>query len=105
MTIDHSVSNLNNAYSLKANRECSENITLELNKKKVTIEKGEKIIIPMISIQQDPEYFHDPKEFIPERFNHGIKEYRDKVLLFPFGEGLLRILNVLSPKKIIILKF
>nr|AHJ10935.1 cytochrome P450 6FW1 [Chironomus kiiensis] len=71
-----------------ANRECSENITLELNnKKKITIEKGEKVIIPLISIQQDPEYYHDPKEFIPERYDHGIKEYRDKGLLFPFGEG------------------
>ncbi|CAG9808086.1 unnamed protein product [Chironomus riparius] len=70
-----------------ANRECSENITLELNNKNITIGKGEKIIIPLVSIQQDPEYFHNPKEFIPERFDHGIKEYRDKGLLFPFGEG------------------
>lgn len=70
-----------------ANRECSENITIQTNKAKVSIQKGDRLIVPIISIQQDSEYYHDPQDFIPERYDHGIKEYREKGLLFPFGEG------------------
>lgn len=71
-----------------ANRECSEDITIETTKgQKIHIEKGQRVYIPVISIQHDAEYYNDPKEFIPERFDHGMKEFRDKGLLFPFSDG------------------
>lgn len=50
------------------------------------IKKGTPIIIPMSGLHHDPEYFPDPEEFIPERFQDNrslIKSYT----YIPFGDG------------------
>lgn len=72
-------------------RECTEPIELPLHKdKKLRIEKGTIITFPVRNIQRDPEYYDDPLKFDPDRFNDengGLKRYRDKSVLLPFGDG------------------
>jgi cytochrome P450 len=77
-----------------SNRECSEDITIDTHKGKVFIEQGTRLFVPLLSIQNDPEYFHDPEKFIPERFDHGIKEYCDKGVLIPFSDGPRKCLGM-----------
>jgi cytochrome P450 len=60
---------------------------IETLKGKVKIEKGQRVFIPLLSIQHDPDYYHDPKEFLPERFDDGIKPFLDRGVLLPFGHG------------------
>ncbi|XP_055710224.1 probable cytochrome P450 28d1 [Phlebotomus papatasi] len=55
-----------------------------------TVEKDMQVIVPIYSLHHDPEYYTDPNKFIPERFNPehgGVKAYRDKGVLIPFGDG------------------
>ncbi|KAB0791090.1 hypothetical protein PPYR_02890 [Photinus pyralis] len=54
----------------------------------ITIKKGVNLVIPLIGLQRDPDYFPNPDKFDPERFN---KKNVEKVTPFsymPFGEGL-----------------
>lgn len=57
----------------------------------LTIEKGITVGWPVANIFQDPEFYGpSADQFDPERFseeNGGIKQYRDKGFLFPFGDG------------------
>lgn len=57
----------------------------------ITVEKGTVVQIPMYSIHNDPEYFANPNEFNPDRFDpvHGRdpKTLRDLGLFAPFGMG------------------
>lgn len=75
----------------KTTRECTEDTELEYTKgKTVLIEKGTCIDIPIRVIQHDPEYYPNPDEFIPERFdpeNGGIKAFKDKGVFVVFGDG------------------
>lgn len=72
-------------------RECNEPIEIPLRKdKKLTIDKGTFITFPVRNFQRDPDYYDDPLKFNPDRFNEengGLKFYRDKGVLFPFGDG------------------
>ncbi|CRL07674.1 CLUMA_CG020631, isoform B [Clunio marinus] len=70
-----------------SNRECSESIEIEgVKGHKALIEKGLRIFIPILSFHH---YFHDPDDFIPERFDHGaVKMSKDKGVLLPFGLGM-----------------
>ena len=48
---------------------------------------GTDVVIPILGLQNDPEYWEDPEEFIPERFS---EENRGKIrsgTYFPFGQG------------------
>lgn len=51
------------------------------------IEKGQKIIIPIMSLHNDPKYFSDPEVFKPERFSPEEKAKRPAGVYFPFGDG------------------
>lgn len=90
------------------NRECSEQISLEGAKgKQFVVKKDFSLMIPVWSIQRDPgdtfgsshesilnyfrlDYFPNPEEFIPERFDPefgGSKAFFDRGVLLPFGDG------------------
>nr|XP_018906494.1 PREDICTED: cytochrome P450 9e2-like isoform X1 [Bemisia tabaci] len=51
----------------------------------VVIPKGTKVIIPIYSIQRDPQYFPEPFEFRPDRF-HDVTKIAPYTFM-PFGEG------------------
>lgn len=53
----------------------------------LTIEKDQKIIIPIYSLHHDPKYFTDPEMFDPERFSPEEKAKRHKGTYLPFGDG------------------
>lgn len=51
------------------------------------LKKGDFLIVPLYSIQRDPQYFPNPSEFIPERFNdENIGDIKPFTFL-PFGDG------------------
>lgn len=53
----------------------------------VTIDPGVKISIPLVALQNDPQYFDNPKEFRPERFAPEEVANRHKFVYLPFGDG------------------
>lgn len=51
------------------------------------LEKNTQVIISIDGLHYDPQYYHDPQKFDPERFSD---ENRSKIPQFaylPFGEG------------------
>lgn len=51
------------------------------------IEKGTPVMISMIGMHYDPQYFPNPEKFDPERFTEENKKNRPAYVYFPFGEG------------------
>jgi cytochrome P450 len=72
-------------------KQCTESVELNYTEnRRILIEKGTNIFIPLFQIQTDAEYFPRPKEFLPERFDKqfgGEKVHRDKGVYLPFGNG------------------
>ncbi|KAF2894457.1 hypothetical protein ILUMI_11719 [Ignelater luminosus] len=67
------------------NRKCVE--PYKIPETDIVIEKGTAVIIPILGIHRDPEYFSDPEKFDPDRFS---EENKNKMISFtylPFGEG------------------
>ncbi|XP_026478207.1 probable cytochrome P450 6a14 [Ctenocephalides felis] len=54
---------------------------------KITLKKGDSIIIPVHALHHDPKYFPSPEQFDPERFSKEAKESRHPYCYLPFGEG------------------
>ncbi|VEN50092.1 unnamed protein product [Callosobruchus maculatus] len=53
----------------------------------VVLEPGDRIVVPVIGIHMDPEYYPEPEKFDPERFSEEAKSQRHPVAYIPFGEG------------------
>jgi cytochrome P450 len=69
-------------------RKCSEEVELEHDGIKVTIEKDMNVFIPILQLHYDPEIFLEPLKFHPERFDDGgMKDFRDRCVFLPFGDG------------------
>ncbi|XP_075213867.1 uncharacterized protein LOC142320078 [Lycorma delicatula] len=51
----------------------------------VIIEKGSSVMVPVASLQRDPQYFPDPEKFNPDRFED--MDAIPKGAFFPFGSG------------------
>ncbi|RZB38957.1 p450 domain containing protein [Asbolus verrucosus] len=51
------------------------------------IEKGTRVIIPILGIHHDKEYYPHPERFEPERFNEENSTSRPHYAHIPFGEG------------------
>ncbi|XP_073826612.1 cytochrome P450 6d1-like [Musca autumnalis] len=66
------------------NRECTNDFQIpDMN---FTIKKGTAIIVSLFGLHRDPEYFPNPMDFKPERFDHDVMEY-NPIAYMPFGEG------------------
>ncbi|XP_012057976.1 PREDICTED: cytochrome P450 6j1-like [Atta cephalotes] len=50
------------------------------------VSPGMEIFIPVQALHKDPQYWENPKEYDPERFNSDRKQI-DKFTFLPFGEG------------------
>ncbi|KAL5285750.1 hypothetical protein ACFFRR_007437 [Megaselia abdita] len=53
----------------------------------LVIEKDTFVIIPITSIQKDPEYYPEPEKFDPERFSEEDIQSRHPCAYLPFGDG------------------
>lgn len=66
------------------NRECTKDYPIPGTNR--TIKKGTAIIISLLGISRDPEYFPDPETYRPERFSDAIPAYNVRANI-PFGDG------------------
>ncbi|XP_025192941.1 cytochrome P450 9e2-like [Melanaphis sacchari] len=53
----------------------------------LVIEKGQRIVIPIYAIHNDPKYYPNPDTFDPERFSAEEKSKRPNGSYIPFGDG------------------
>lgn len=54
---------------------------------KISLRKGQQVIIPITAIQNDPDIYPDPEVFDPERFSAINVEQRNSMYYLPFGDG------------------
>lgn len=54
--------------------------------KDLIIEKGCNLMLPMLAIHNDPEYFPEPEKFDPDRFSPEAVKERDPFTFLPFGK-------------------
>lgn len=74
--------------AMVTSRRCEEDTELEFEGKRVAVKKGENLIIPISSLHLDENIYPQPNSFFPERFEDGgLKSYRDRCVLIPFGDG------------------
>lgn len=53
----------------------------------VILEKGTDVIVPLVAILHDEEYYPNSQKFDPERFNEVNKTQLPPYSFIPFGEG------------------
>lgn len=53
----------------------------------VAIEKGLKVMIPMLGLNYDPQHFPNPTLYDPERFSEQTEDSRHPFVFMPFGDG------------------
>jgi cytochrome P450 family 6 len=66
------------------NRECTKDYQIPGTDK--TIEKGTAIVISLLGLHRDENYFPNPEKFDPDRFSDDVHDY-DEDAYMPFGVG------------------
>lgn len=66
-------------------RKCTANYKVENSD--LIIEKDQQLVISVLGLHYDPEYFPDPQNFDPERFSEKNKGNINPHTYLPFGEG------------------
>ncbi|XP_071447749.1 cytochrome P450 6a2-like [Hetaerina americana] len=56
-------------------------------KEDIVIEKGVKVLLPIVGLHYDPKYYPHPEKFDPDRFTEEAKSQRPPFTFLPFGEG------------------
>lgn len=73
--------------ALTTSRQCTKDFDFELNGNKIRIERGRSIRIPIYSIHHDSEFYENPEQFDPSRFNDANKHKIKPGSYIPFGIG------------------
>lgn len=69
-------------------RQCTKPFKLETNSgASFEVEAGTPVVIPVYALHYDPQHFHDPMTFDPERFSEENKKNLHKYVYLPFGNG------------------
>ncbi|XP_037960230.1 probable cytochrome P450 309a2 isoform X2 [Teleopsis dalmanni] len=70
-------------------RICTEDTTLQLSpEQSVDIPKGMVVTVPVYSLHHDKDYFPQPNEYVPERFDNGAHlELTKRGIYLPFSDG------------------
>lgn len=68
-------------------RICVKNYELEVDGRRIVIEKGKNFFVPVWAIHNDPNYFPDPNKFDPERFSDENRSNIQEYTYIPFGVG------------------
>lgn len=53
----------------------------------IIIQKGTQVLIPVLGLHKDPEYYPNPEVFDPDRFTKENKTSRPSIAYLPFGDG------------------
>ncbi|XP_062552472.1 cytochrome P450 6a8-like [Armigeres subalbatus] len=53
----------------------------------VTLEKDSRVLLPVYAIHHDPQYYPNPEQYDPDRFNPDQAASRHPMAFVPFGEG------------------
>ncbi|XP_020285535.1 cytochrome P450 4C1-like isoform X2 [Pseudomyrmex gracilis] len=65
----------------------SRQLTGDVELESCTLPNGSYIMIPVFAIHRNPEYWHDPEKFLPERFSPENSSSRHQYVYVPFGIG------------------
>ena len=71
----------------------------------VTIEEGVVVMIPIMGIHYDEDYYPEPETFDPERFNEENKKSRPQYTHLPFGEGPRNCIGKETKLSVVLVKF
>nr|AHW57300.1 CYP6AB46 [Chilo suppressalis] len=66
-------------------RKCAKKYTFP--KIDLTIDPGVRVFVPLCALHMDPQYFDNPQEFRPERFDPAVSDSTIKNIYLPFGVG------------------
>jgi cytochrome P450 len=94
-------------------RKVSQEYSLELKDgRKVTLPLGSFVYFPIWSIQRSEEHYHNPNDFIPERFLPDQKKTLNPMIWLPFGHGprscigmRMALLNIKTALSALVLNF
>lgn len=75
------------------NRECTKNYHIPGTK--FTIEKGTSIIVSLLGIHRDAQFFPNPEQYDPDRFTDEKRAYNEDMYM-PFGAGPRNCIGWLS---------